>query len=176
MGQEGLADDDRFADMLSRRNNHDELDEIIAAWTATGDKYDLMHQIQGVGIPSGPVLTGRDIHFDPHYQHRGFLEKVEFPEERKVGNRFLMGRPYKYSNTPMSIRGPGPKFGQDNELLLQELLGLDDATYQGLLQDTIITNTPTSGEASPQMEPTRALELGLIGGYDPDYLQRLGLV
>ena len=123
MGQEGLADDDRFADVLSRRNNHDVLDEIISAWTATVDKYDLMHQIQGVGIPSGPVLTGRDIHFDPHYQHRGFLEKVEFPEERKVGNRFLMGRPYKYSNTPLSIRGPGPKFGQDNELFTARTAG-----------------------------------------------------
>ena len=44
-----------------------------------------------------------------------------------------------------------------------------------MLDDAIITDTPTSGEASPQMEPTRALELGLLAGYDPDYLQRLGL-
>ena len=71
--------------------------------------------------------------------------------------------------------GPGPTFGQDNRPLLQELLGLDEAIYQGLLDGTIITNTPTSGDASPQMEPSRAVELGLLADYDPDYLQRLGL-
>lgn len=176
MGNDALADDARFSTVLSRQNNHDELDEIISAWTGTGDKYDLMHRLQAVGIASGPVLTGRDIHFDPHYQHRGFVEKVRFPEERKVGDRYLMGRPYKYSNTPMSIRGPGPKFGQDNENLLCNLLGLDEDTYQGLLQDTIITDTPTSGDPSPQMEPARAVELGLLADYDPDYRERLGLL
>ena len=155
---------------------HNELDEIIAEWTATTDKFELMHLIQGAGIPSGPVMTGRDIHFDPHYQHRGFLERVDFPEERGVGSRFLMGRPYKYSNTAMSIKGPGPKFGQNNEEMLKELLALDEATYQGLLDETIITSSPTSGEPSPQMEPTRAVELGLLAAYDPDYLQKLGLV
>ena len=175
MGRQELASDARFADLLARRDNHDELDVLISEWTATLDKYDLMHQLQGVGIPAGPVLTGRDIHFDPHYQHRGFVEKVKFPEERQIGNRYLMGRPYQYSNTPLSIRGPGPKFGQDNEGLLRELLGLDEGAYQGLVDDAIITATPTSGEASPQMEPNRALELGLLAGYDPDYLQRLGL-
>ena len=175
MGQPELADDPRFADILSRHANHDEADEVISRWTATTNKYALMHQLQGVGIPAGPVLTGRDIHFDPHYRHRGFLERVDFAEEREVGSRFLMGRPYKFSNTPMSIRGPGPMFGQNNEDLLKELLALDEATYQGLLDDTIITTTPASGDPSPQMEPSRAVELGLLADYDPDYLQRLGL-
>ena len=175
MGREELAHDPRFADALARRRNHDEIDEIIKEWTVTGDKYDLMHLLQGVGIPSGPVLTGRDIHFDPHYQSRGFLERVDFPKERKVGTRPLMGRPYRYSNTPLAIRGPGPTFGQDNETLLRDLLGLDDSTYQGLVQDTIITTKPTSGEASPQMEPRRAVEMGLLADYDPDYRERLGL-
>ena len=176
MGRQDLASHPRFGDILARRKNHDELDEILGQWTAESDKYELMHLLQGVGIPSGPVLTGRDIHFDPHYRHRNFLERVDFPEEREVGSRFLMGRPYKYSNTPMSIRGPGPVFGQDNRPLLQELLGMDEEKYQGLLDDTIITDVPTSGEASPQMEPTRAVELGLLADYDPEYRQRLGLV
>ena len=175
MGREELATDSRFADILARRRNHDDADEIIAEWTETVDKYELMHLIQGAGIPSGPVLTGRDIHFDAHYQRRGFLERVDFPEERGVGSRFLMGRPYKYRNTPLSIRGPGPKFGQDNEAMLKELLAMDEAAYQALLDDTIITTTPTSGDASPQMEPTRAVELGLLAEYDPDYRQKLGL-
>lgn len=175
MGRAELAGDPRFADTPARHRNHDAIDAIIAEWTAGGDKYDLMHRLQGAGIPAGPVLTGRDIHFDPHYRSRGFLERVSFPEARAVGVRPLMGRPYKYSHTPLSIRGPGPTFGQDNETLLRDLLGLDAAAYQQLAQDAIVATTPTTGEAAPQMEPGRAVAMGLLADYDPDYRQRLGL-
>ncbi len=175
MGRAELAGDPRFATAPARRRNHDAIDAIIAEWTAGGDKYDLMHRLQGAGIPAGPVLTGRDIHFDPHYQSRGFLERVRFPAERAVGVRPLMGRPYQYAHTPLSIRGPGPTFGQDNETLLCDLLGLDAAAYQRLAQDAIVATTPTTGEAAPQMEPSRAVKMGLLAAYDPDYRERLGL-
>ena len=68
MGQPELASDERFASVIGRRENHDALDEIIAAWTSGRDRYDTMHALQAVGIPSGPVLTGRDIHYDPPLQ------------------------------------------------------------------------------------------------------------
>ena len=175
MGQPELIADPRFAALPARQQNHDALDAIIGQWTAGQDKYELMHRLQGVGIPAGPVLTGRDIHFDPHYQSRGFLEPVAFPPERGIGVRPLLGRPYRFSNTPLSIRGPGPAFGQDNAALLQDLLGLPAADYQDLADAGIIADIPTSGEASPQTEPRRAVELGLLAEYDPDYRERLGL-
>ena len=175
MGRPELITDPRFAALPSRQENHDELDAIIGQWTAGQDKYALMHRLQGAGIPAGPVLTGRDIHFDPHYQSRGFLEPVEFPPERDIGVRPLMGRPYQFANTPLSIRGPGPAFGQDNAALLQDLLGMEETAYQDLAAAGIIAEIPTSGEASPQAEPSRAVELGLLAEYDPDYRQRLGL-
>ena len=170
-----LTDDPRFADLPARQQNHDQLDAIIAQWTADQDKYALMHLLQNAGIPAGPVLTGRDIHFDPHYQSRGFLEPVQFPPERGIGVRPLMGRPYQLASTPLAIRGPGPAFGQDNAPLLQDLLGIDAAAYQELTDSGIIADTPTSGEPSPQMEPARALEMGLLADYDPHYRQRLGI-
>ncbi|MFQ6027552.1 MAG: CaiB/BaiF CoA transferase family protein, partial [Dehalococcoidia bacterium] len=108
MGREELAEDSRFANVLSRQQNHDEIDEIIRAWTAQHDRYDLMHRLQGAGIPAGPLLTGKDVHFDPHYQSRGFLERVDYPPERNMGPRLFMGRPYKFSRTPLRIRGPAP--------------------------------------------------------------------
>ena len=85
MGRKNLAEAPRFSDILSRRRNHDEMDELISAWTAGVDKYELMHLMQRQGIASGPVLTGKDVHFDPHYRSRGFLERVSYPPERKMG-------------------------------------------------------------------------------------------
>ena len=175
MQQPQLTADPRFATLLSRRANHDALDQIIAAWTARQDRYDAMHQLQGAGIPAGPVLTGRDIHYDPHYQSRNFLERVNYPPERRMGQRPFIGRPYKFSQSPLRIQGPAPAFGQHNALLLQNLLGVPEPDYQQLIEDAVIAAVPTTGEPSPIVPQPEALERGLIAAWDPDYRQRLGL-
>ena len=175
MGQEDLASDSNFADVLARQRNHDRLDKFIGDWTVGFDKYDLMHRLQGVGIPAGPVLTGKDVHFDPHYQRRGFLERVTYPPEREIGTRPFIGRPYKFSRSPLRIQGPSPTFGQDNESLLRNLLGVDETTYQVLVQDAVIASVPTTGEPSPQIHPEQAVEQGLLAAWDPDYRDRLDI-
>ena len=175
MGQEDLSSDTRFADLLSRQQNHDQIDQVISEWTKDQERYDLMHLLQGAGIAAGPVLNSRDVHLDPHYQSRNFLERVEFPPERQMGTRVLMGRPFKFSNTPMKITGPAPKFGEGNEHFLKALLGVDEETFQGLVQDAIIATIPTSGDPAPALDPREALARGQIADWDPDYQQRLGL-
>ena len=175
MGLEELASDPRFADLISRSHNHDELDEIISGWTRSLDKYELMHLLQGRGIPAGPVLTGQEIHFDPHYQSRNFLERVTYPEERGIGTRLFMGRPYKYANTPLKIRKPAPAFGEDNEHLLMGLLGLGVDSYQKLVEDAIISAVPLKGDLAPRLDPLKSVAEGLLGSWDPDYRDRLGI-
>ncbi len=175
MGREDLAEDPRFTEILSRRRNHDEMDELISVWTAGVDKYELMHLMQREGIASGPVLTGKDVHFDPHYRSRGFLERVSYPPERKIGTRPFIGRPYKFSRSPLRIQGPSPTFGQHNGPLLQELLGVDEEMYQALVQDAVIATVPLTGEPSPQVPPEQLLERGLLAGWDPDYRKKLDI-
>ena len=176
MEREDLAGDPRFADVLARRRHHDQIDEVIAGWTDQHDKYELMHLLQEAGIPAGPVLTGKDIHFDPQYQSRGFLERVTYPEDRKIGTRIIMGRPYKFSRTPLHVRGPAPTYGQDNQRLLTELLGVEDAAYQDLVQDSIVASVPLTGEPVPRIPPEQSLEKGLLAGWDPDYRERLDIL
>ena len=175
MGRDELSGESRFVGLLSRKTNHDEIDRIISAWTTNIDKYQLMHLMQAEGIPSGPVLTGKDVHFDPHYQSRGFLERVTYPPERGIGTRPFIGRPYKFSKSPLRIQGPSPTFGQDNEHMLCQLLGVEETTYQGLVQDAVVATVPTTGEPSPQIPPEEALEKNLLAGWDPDYRKHLGL-
>ena len=175
MQQPELADDPRFAGLPERQRNHDALDSIIAQWTQTRDRYALMHALQAEGIPAGPVLTGRDVHFDPHFQSRGFLERVEYPPERAMGARPIIGRPYKFSKSPVRIQGPAPAFGQHNEPLLRDLLGVPPAAYGQLTEDAIIAAVPTTGEPSPRIPETESLQRGLLAAWDSDYRERLGL-
>ena len=69
----------RFRSVTARQHNHDELDAIISDWTRQHDRYHIMRMLQAEGIAASPVFDGRDIHLDPHFQARGFLEKVPFP-------------------------------------------------------------------------------------------------
>jgi crotonobetainyl-CoA:carnitine CoA-transferase CaiB-like acyl-CoA transferase len=176
MGKPELASEPDFADLLSRQKNHDKIDEIIKEWTSSVDRYELMHALQGVGIPAGPVLNSKDVHYDPQFKSRGFLERVDYPKEREMGSRMFIGRPYKFSNSPLAIQGPSPTFGQHNEDILQGLLGVDSDTYLSLVSDAVIATVPTTGEASPRIPQEEALQRGRLADWDPDYLQNLGLV
>ena len=87
MGRPELTSDERFATTLSRVNNHDELDDIISNWTRTVGKFEAMETLQGEGVPAGPVFDSRDTNLNEHYWQRGFLERVKYPEERKMSGR-----------------------------------------------------------------------------------------
>ena len=176
MGREELAGDPRFANLLARRRHHDQIDEVISGWTARHDKYELMHLLQEAGIPAGPVLTGKDIHFDPQYRSRGFLERVTYPEDRNMGTRIIMGRPYKFSRTPLRVRGPAPAYGQDNQRILTGLLGVEDSAYESLVRDSIVASVPLTGEPVPRIPPEQSLEKGLLAAWDPDYRERLDIL
>ena len=175
MERDDLAGDAGLRNWQSRQQRHDEIDAAISDWTRSADKYDLMHRLQAEGIASGPVLSGKDVHFDPHYRSRNFLERVQYPEERDMGTRIIMGRPYRMSKTDLAVRGPAPTFGQDNQALLEKLLGMPADLVAQLADDTVITAVPTTGEPSPALDPTELVERGQLAEWDPRYRERLGI-
>ena len=175
IAQPELADDPRFRTVTARQQHHDELDAIISHWTRQHDRYHIMETLQAQGIAASPVLDGRDIHLDPHYKARGFLEKVEFPQERQIGTRHLMGAPYKFSATPLSIKGPAPAFGDDNRWALSELLGIPNSEVESMEQSGAIANAPKTGEASPTMPMDELVARGRMSSWDPDYKEKLGI-
>ena len=110
-----------YCDILSRHRNHDALDAIISAWTRDKSVYDLMHLLQGAGVPSAPVMAGEAIFNDPHYQERGLLEFVDHPS---CGPYFMPGAAWKMSETPPGVRWHAPRLGEHNGQVFGELLGM----------------------------------------------------
>ena len=161
--------------MTARQHHHDELDAIIADWTRQHDRYNIMEKLQARGVAASPVLDGRDMHLDPHFKARGFLEKVEFPEERQIGTRHLMGPPYKFSATPLSIKGPAPAFGHDNRWALAELLGVVRLRHRVTGTVRCHRQRPQTGEASPTMPMDELVARGRMSSWDPDYKDKLGI-
>ena len=123
MGSPAWTRDPKFGTLLERLENQEELDRHIASWTSTLDRYEVMRRLQAVGVASAPVQSmGDRVVNDPQLQHRGtFAARSQHPI---LGERINEGMPMQLSATPWEIWRHAPLMGEDNDFLLQELLGL----------------------------------------------------
>jgi len=120
IGQPGLATDSRFATLVARKKNEDELESIISAWTETLTAEEATARLQAVGVAAFPALTNKELAEDSHLRQRDFFVELSHPE---VGVRQHAGVPWKFSDTPCQVRHPGPCLGQDTDDVMQRVLG-----------------------------------------------------
>jgi benzylsuccinate CoA-transferase BbsF subunit len=118
---DGLGTDPRFVTGETRKEHEDDLDALIAAWTANRDKWDVTRLLQARGVPAFPSLSPRELADDPHLAQRGFLERLDHPV---VGRRVHAGVPWLMSESPNGVRHAAPTMGQHGAEVLAELLGL----------------------------------------------------
>jgi len=139
MGQPELADDFRFADVVSRYKHQDKLDAIVAAWTGERTPQEVTEALQAVDVPAAPVLTVPDLFDDPQLRARGFWESVSHPE---AGIWDVDGVVWRMSASPAHIRLPAPRFGEHNDYVLRDLLGLSTEEIQALAAEGVIGDRP----------------------------------
>jgi crotonobetainyl-CoA:carnitine CoA-transferase CaiB-like acyl-CoA transferase len=176
IGHPELAADPRFSTEAARRANHDAIDAMVTQWTTTVTKIEAMQRLQAAGVAAGAVLDGRDLNFDPQLKARGLVEMVDFPAERDMGpRRPLLGRPWKFSANPLSIKGPAPAYGQHNEEVLREILGYDENRCAALASAGIIVDKPVKPREVPNMSMDKRVEIGRLAYWDADYKERLGI-
>ncbi|MBJ7289009.1 CoA transferase [Williamsia sp.] len=135
MGREDLITAPRFAGHAARGENMDELDGIIAAWTADLDTDELLETLHGGGVPAGRIFTARDMFDDPHFAARDAIVRLahrdfgEFPTH----NVFP-----KLGDTPGAVRHLGPELGEHNDDIYRHLLELSDDRRADLARRSII--------------------------------------
>ncbi len=112
---------DRFATLGERLAAADELDEIIAAVTATRDAAALAEDLIEAGVPASVVKSPAErIEADPDLARMGLFPTVTHPD---IGPVRVEGVPITFSATPWAIERSAPKLGQHNEEILGGLLG-----------------------------------------------------
>ncbi|MCA9845550.1 MAG: CoA transferase [Dehalococcoidia bacterium] len=139
MGDPDLAHDPRFREAHLRHANQDALDEIIADWTRDRDAQEIFSQLSEAGVPAGPVLNHVDLYHDRHLRERGFFQSVE---HRDAGNWDMDGPAYHFAHRPTSIRMNAPAFGEHNEYILRDIIGMNDAEIAELYQNHITSDEP----------------------------------
>jgi formyl-CoA transferase len=135
MGRPELADDARFATHATRGAHQEELDTLIAEWTATVPADTLLARLEERGVPAGRIYRARDMLDDPHFAARQAIVSVAHPE---LGSLQMQNVAPRLSDTPGEVRTPGPQLGEHNDEIYRDLLGLDDSQLDQLRRDEII--------------------------------------
>ena len=136
MGDPSWALDGKFRSVQGRLENHDAIDDYIGEWTKEQDPKKLMQLLLSHGVPAGVVQRSSDLETDPQLAHRNYLRPLDHPEMGVVpygGHQF---RIKGYDNGP---RFPAPVFGQHNEQVLRDILGMtDDEITEAIIAEAIM--------------------------------------
>ena len=121
MGREDLAADPRFATHAARGENQAELDGIVSAWTRNWPLPELLALLETNGVPCGRIFRAPDMLEDPQFAARQSIVEVDHPVFGKVKMQNAFPR---LSETPGSVRWPGPALGAHTREVLKSL-GVD---------------------------------------------------
>jgi len=122
IGALSLADDPRFNTNPSRIQNRTELIPILQVEFEKQPSTHWLKQFCEAGIPAGRIKAIDEVLTDPQVLHRQMVVEVEHPT---AGTIKLLGVPYKFSDTPASVRTAPPLLGQHTEEVLTSMLGLE---------------------------------------------------
>ncbi len=124
MGRPELAEDPRWSTLAKRAEGGDEINGIVAAWTATLDARAVEEACVAHGVPVGLAYDAADILADPHFAARGDLVTVDDP----VAGPHAQQAPYpRLDGRRPSSPTPAPALGQHNREVWCDLVGISTA-------------------------------------------------
>jgi crotonobetainyl-CoA:carnitine CoA-transferase CaiB-like acyl-CoA transferase len=137
LGVPELAEDARFRRGSDRMNNLEALIGALSPRFKTRTTAQWLEELEKLGIPSGPVLSIKDMQRHPQTLARDMVTSVEHPIAGRVAT---IGLPVKFSATPGAVQMPAPLFGQHTREILAEA-GYGEKEIEALLADGSVKET-----------------------------------
>jgi len=144
IGAPELGEDPGLTDRDQRTRRRDELGALITGWTSERAKYDAARLLQEAGVPAAPVLTGAEVGADPGLLATGLIRELTHPE---AGRHAYPGLAYRLARTPGGVTTAAPCFGEQNELVLRDILGLPGERIAELWRSGAISDRPAGARA-----------------------------
>lgn len=135
MGSPSWADEARFATVVSRKANEDDLDYLVGQWTLGHPPEKVMAGLQAVGVSAGLVATAEDLHSDPQLEARHHFRVLEHQE---IGESTYDSLGSRLSRTPAELYRAAPIIGQDNYFVYTQVLGLSDDEFVELVDQGVL--------------------------------------
>lgn len=129
VGDPTWAGDPRFDTNDGRAEHITEIDRYIAEYTRDHDDYELSHRLQAAGVAAMPVLEASRMFGDPQLLARDFF-KTQTVEG--AGTHRYVGPLWKFSETPVEFYQPPVTFGEHNDYIYRDVLGLSEQEIESL--------------------------------------------
>lgn len=133
-GHPEWTEDPRFATLAARKTHEEDLDTLLAAWTAQRTPQEVMGTLQAAGVRAGVVNRLSDLFADPQLQHRRIWRELPHAE---LETFYYEAPPFALSETPADLR-PSPLLGEHNRFVYHGMLGLSDDEIAHLTADGVI--------------------------------------
>jgi len=109
-----------WQDFIYRVGNAQDLYALMLEFTTKYTMFELFEAGHREGVPIIPIYDMAGFVNNPHTKARKFFVEVDHPV---VGKALYSGPPYKWTETPASIRRPAPCLGEHNEEVYCKELG-----------------------------------------------------
>jgi crotonobetainyl-CoA:carnitine CoA-transferase CaiB-like acyl-CoA transferase len=129
------ATDPRYARNPERVANREALDTAITEILRTASAQAWIEKLGAVGIPCGRINSVAQALSEPHAIAREMVRTVQHPTAGEVK---MGGIPFRFSDTPASVRRAPPTLGQHTEQVLRDALKLSDARIDELRAAKVI--------------------------------------
>jgi crotonobetainyl-CoA:carnitine CoA-transferase CaiB-like acyl-CoA transferase len=129
------AQDSRYATNPDRVTNRDTLDDAIEAIFKTRSAQEWLDKLTSAGVPCGKINSVAEALGSPHARAREMVTTVEHPTAGEVK---MLGIPFRFSDTPPSIRRAPPTVGQHTDEILRDVLKLSDVRIEELRAAKVI--------------------------------------
>jgi benzylsuccinate CoA-transferase BbsF subunit len=140
IGKPEWTKESRFADMLRRCQNRDELDKLIEEWTLKHDHYAVQEILQEAGVPAAAVATLEEhILYDPQVKDRDIYTWLTFHDG--VADP-IFRVPWVLSRTSTRLDSCGPYTGLHNDYLLKDLLKIPEEEVAKLYEEKVVGTVP----------------------------------
>jgi crotonobetainyl-CoA:carnitine CoA-transferase CaiB-like acyl-CoA transferase len=127
--------DVNFTSLKSRKENEDELERLIEEWTVNYTAEEVMTRLQNSGVATGVAQTSEDLmEHDPQMKERHFYYELDHSE---VGVYRSPRPPYLMSKLEFDMQR-APLLGEDNEYVLNEILGMIDDEITELVIEGVL--------------------------------------
>jgi len=135
MGRDDLLGDPRFTVTKSRVAHIDEVDALVAAWTAPQGKEEVFERLRAVGVPAAPVKTLGEVTRDPHLYERGMLQDIEHPD---LGRITVPHTPILFEDYGRPTPRPSGELGRDNADVYGDWLGVSPEELDSLRSEGVV--------------------------------------
>jgi benzylsuccinate CoA-transferase BbsF subunit len=129
-----LVKEPRFNSLKNRKQNEDELNKIVGAWTINYAPEEVMARLQKAGVAAGVVENTADILNDPQLNKRNIFWKMPHSE---MGEFTHLGQSFQLSKTPAKAYSPAPLLGEHTEQVCTGMLGMSDEEFISLMQEGV---------------------------------------